>query len=103
VRDTADELSKLESETDGAKVDATTKDEVERQAEVDDGLLPQRWEDTVLPGVLRPKRSVYLRLDPDVREWFKAHGRGYQTRINAALRAFVRARKEGEHSGQKPR
>ena len=51
VRYTADELSKLESETDWAKVDATTKDEVERQAEAHHGPLPERWEDAVLPGV----------------------------------------------------
>jgi hypothetical protein len=51
VRYTADALSKLESETDWAKVDSTTKDKVERQAEADHGPLPERWEDTVLPGV----------------------------------------------------
>ncbi|HEY2808491.1 MAG TPA: BrnA antitoxin family protein [Steroidobacteraceae bacterium] len=35
-----------------------------------------------------PKRSVSLRLDADVLAWFKAQGRGYQTRMNAVLRAF---------------
>jgi uncharacterized protein (DUF4415 family) len=35
-----------------------------------------------------PKASVSLRLDADVLEWFKSHGRGYQTRMNAVLRAF---------------
>jgi uncharacterized protein (DUF4415 family) len=35
-----------------------------------------------------PKASISLRLDADVLAWFKAHGRGYQTRINAVLRAF---------------
>jgi uncharacterized protein (DUF4415 family) len=98
VHYTADELSKLKSETDWAKVDATTREEVERQAEADDGPLPEGWEDTVVLGVPGPKRGVYLRLDPDVLDWFKANGRGYQTRINAVLRAFVRARKEREHS-----
>jgi len=37
---------------------------------------------------LRPKTSVSLRIDTDVLEWFKAQGPGYQTRINAVLRAF---------------
>jgi uncharacterized protein (DUF4415 family) len=37
-----------------------------------------------LPG----KASVSLRLDRDVLEWFKAQGPGYQTRMNAVLRAF---------------
>jgi uncharacterized protein (DUF4415 family) len=31
------------------------------------------------------------RIDVDVLEWFKARGSGYQTRINAALRAFKEA------------
>jgi uncharacterized protein (DUF4415 family) len=102
VRYTAEELSRLKSETDWAKVDATTSEEVERQAEADDGPLPEGWEDTVALGVPGPKRGVYLRLDPDVLEWFKAHGRGYQTRINAVLRAFVQARKAREPSERKP-
>ena len=34
------------------------------------------------------KTSVSLRIDTDVLEWFKAQGPGYQTRINAVLRAF---------------
>ena len=32
------------------------------------------------------KRRVTMMLDPDVLEHFKAGGRGWQTRINAALR-----------------
>jgi uncharacterized protein (DUF4415 family) len=34
------------------------------------------------------KALVSLRLDQDVLEWFKGQGAGYQTRINAVLRAF---------------
>ena len=37
------------------------------------------------------KETVTLRLDPDVLSWFRREGRGYQTRINAVLRAFVQA------------
>jgi uncharacterized protein (DUF4415 family) len=35
-----------------------------------------------------PKASISLRVDADVLEWFKAQGVGYQTRMNAVLRAF---------------
>jgi uncharacterized protein (DUF4415 family) len=38
-----------------------------------------------------PKRSVSLRIDVDVLEWFKSKGAGYQTRINSVLRAFTEA------------
>jgi uncharacterized protein (DUF4415 family) len=37
------------------------------------------------------KTLVSLRLDPDVLVWFKRQGKGYQTRINAVLRAYVKA------------
>jgi len=45
--------------------------------------------------VFKPiKRPVTLRLDADVLAWFKARGRGYQTRINLALRqAMAQQRK----------
>jgi uncharacterized protein (DUF4415 family) len=35
------------------------------------------------------KKPVTLRLDADVIAWFKAPGRGYQTRINRALRGVM--------------
>jgi uncharacterized protein (DUF4415 family) len=34
------------------------------------------------------KTSISLRVDASVLEWFKAQGPGYQTRINAVLKAF---------------
>jgi uncharacterized protein (DUF4415 family) len=50
----------------------------------------------VIRGIVRrglvplpPKTAISLRLDADVLAWFKAGGPGYQTRINAVLRAFM--------------
>lgn len=37
------------------------------------------------------KRSISLRVDPDILGWFQHQGRGYQTRINAVLKAYVEA------------
>ena len=34
-----------------------------------------------------PKTSISLRVDREVLDWFKAQGPGYQTRMNAVLRA----------------
>jgi len=49
----------------------------------------------IVKGIVRrglrpvpPKASISLRLDADVLEWFRSLGPGYQTRINAVLRAF---------------
>jgi uncharacterized protein (DUF4415 family) len=53
--------------------------------------LPQEWARAVahsgLPVPPR-KQQIALRVDVDVLEWFKAQGDGYQTRMNAVLRAF---------------
>jgi uncharacterized protein (DUF4415 family) len=46
----------------------------------------------VLP---KPKASVSIRLDQEVLDWFKAQGKGYQTRINALLRAYMEAHSKG--------
>ncbi len=39
----------------------------------------------------RPKQPISVRLDADVLEFFKSQGRGYQTRINAVLRSYMKA------------
>jgi uncharacterized protein (DUF4415 family) len=47
------------------------------------------------PEMYRPlKKPVTLRLDADVLAWFKAQGRGYQTRINSALRGVMMREKK---------
>ena len=42
----------------------------------------------------RVKQAVTIRYDQDVLEWFKAQGKGYQTRMNAVLRAYVEAHRQ---------
>jgi uncharacterized protein (DUF4415 family) len=37
------------------------------------------------------KELISMRIDQDVLGWFKAQGKGYQTRMNAVLRAYVKA------------
>jgi uncharacterized protein (DUF4415 family) len=39
------------------------------------------------------KKSVHLRLDSDVLDWFKAQGRGHLTHMNAVLRSYMQAHK----------
>ncbi len=39
----------------------------------------------------KPKTHLSVRFDEDVVEWFKHQGPGYQTRMNAVLRAYVQA------------
>ena len=35
------------------------------------------------------KKQLTIRIDADVLEWLKGHGRGYQTRINRILRVLM--------------
>ena len=53
-----------------------------------------RSAELVLPGE-GPKVPVSIRLDREVIEFFKRQGPGYQSRINAVLRAFVRTQRSG--------
>ena len=41
------------------------------------------------PPLTRPKVSTTIRLSPDVIDHFKAGGRGWQTRIDEALRDWI--------------
>ena len=46
------------------------------------------------PPVARPKVATTIRLSPEVMDYFKAGGRGWQTRIDAALRDWIRKTEE---------
>jgi len=85
-------IGRGESRTDWRRVKAMPQAKVERLADEEEGPLPEGWESTIEIGVPEPKQAVHIRLDQGVLRWFKAHGPGYQTRINAVLRAFVAAR-----------
>ena len=45
------------------------------------------------PRLTRPKVSTTIRLSQDVMDHFKAAGRGWQTRIDEALREWIRQRR----------
>ena len=77
------EIRKLEDKTDWDRLRAEGDYEGEAEFEVD-------WAraELVIPEA---KRMISLRLDADVLDFFKAQGKGYQTRINAVLRAWMEA------------
>jgi uncharacterized protein (DUF4415 family) len=60
-------------------------------------ITPEMLAGAVVRRGLRPvpkKTQIALRVDSDVLAWFKTQGRGYQTRINALLRAYVDAHRQ---------
>ncbi len=105
VRATADEIEAMrargDTRSDWKAAEAMSQAEVERLADEDDGPLPEGWESTVEIGVPEPRQSIHIRVDASVLRWFRSHGPGYQTRMNAVLRAFVQARQREEMSAPK--
>jgi uncharacterized protein (DUF4415 family) len=89
------QLSKMKDLTDWERVNAMTEEEIERNAREDPDNPPWTEEEWARARVVFPqgKAPVTLRLDKDIIAWFRQHGRGYQTRINAVLRAYVEAQK----------
>jgi len=67
--------------------------EINARALADPDALPTDrafWKNAVI--VQRTKKfPVTVRLDTDVLAWFRARGKGYQTRINAVLRSYMQA------------
>jgi uncharacterized protein (DUF4415 family) len=51
------------------------------------------WTEAVAPEQSR-KKLISLRVDPEVLDFFKAQGPGYQTRMNAVLTAYMQVKKE---------
>ena len=77
-------------------------DDVEVPELADDDLKRMRPASEVVPEVVEafkrsrgrppkenPKVSTTLRLDPEVLDYFREEGKGWQTRINEALREYV--------------
>ncbi|MBA2334886.1 MAG: BrnA antitoxin family protein [Blastocatellia bacterium] len=55
---------------------------------------PEFWANAIIRKGLKPaprKQQLTLRVDNDVVEFFKEQGRGYQTKINQLLRAYMDA------------
>jgi uncharacterized protein (DUF4415 family) len=81
--------------TDWARVDALTDKQIADAVRGDPDAVPLDidWSDAVL--VVPPKKkAISIRLDEDVLDYFKRGGDGYQRRMNAVLRAFMKGRKK---------
>ncbi len=94
TRISAVQARKTKGRTDWKRVRRLTDTEIERSAGDDPDAAMTTAADWANAKVVWPrgKSPVTLRLDNDVLEWFRQRGRGYQTRINAVLRAFIEAK-----------
>lgn len=54
-------------------------------------ISPEMFARAIIRKGLKPatrKSQITLRIDSDVLEWFRARGSGYQSQMNAILRAY---------------
>ena len=84
--------------TDWKRIDAM------RDEDIDFSDSPKLGPDFFANAILwpGPKKQITLRIDPDVFTFFRKHGRGYQSTMNAVLRKYMEARKE-RAAGGRPR
>ena len=83
--------SKKFIKSDLARID-TLKDADIDYSEIPDlsTLGEEFWAKAVVKRA-EPKAQVTIRVDREVLDWFKAQGKGYQSRMNAVLRAYKEA------------
>ena len=92
---TAEELQEMrrrgETYTNWERAGAMTQDEIEAQiaADPDEAGMVYDW-DNATTEMPKPKADLHMRIDRDVLDYFRSSGRGYQTRINAVLRSYVK-------------
>ncbi len=80
------------SQTDWERVDKRRDEDIDFSDSPE--VTPEMFAKAVLRKGLKPvsrKTQVTLRIDEDVLTWFKQQGKGYQTRINALLKAYKEA------------
>jgi len=83
------------SQTDWKRVDALKDSEIDFSDTAE--LTPEMFARAVVRRGLKPvprKVLLTLRVDRDVLEWYRRQGPGYQTRINALLRAYMQERRK---------
>jgi uncharacterized protein (DUF4415 family) len=82
------------SQTDWARLQTMPDNEIDLSDSPE--LTPEIFARAIVRRGLQPvlrKSQLTLRLDQDVLEWFRQQGQGYQTQINALLRAYMNAHK----------
>ena len=99
TRVTLDEAKEMESQTDWEALEKKTDEEIREAVEGDPDtyFLDEDWfEAATFVNPSAEKERISIRLDKDILEFFRAEGRGYQSRINKVLREYMTVRKYSE-------
>jgi uncharacterized protein (DUF4415 family) len=89
-------LERRKSETDWARLDAMTDEEIEASIANDPDWQEFKdldWSEGVV--VIPPKKKpISIRVDQDVLDFFKNDGAGYQRHMNAVLRSYMKQKRK---------
>ena len=80
--------------TDRERLDRLTDADIAAAAAADPDAAPiadAAWFRDATLVLPEPKQAISLRIDPDVLAWYRDQGPGYQSRMNAVLRAYAEA------------
>ena len=102
VRYSADDLRRMaatgETSADWSRFDALTDEEIGAIRRADPDFQTIDWS-TAVAVYPQPKQALSIRVDQDVLDFFKASGKGYQTRMNAVLRHYMQETLKGKKAG----
>jgi uncharacterized protein (DUF4415 family) len=88
---TLSRYSPIRGKTNLAVLRDLTDEQIEEAVRNDPDAVPLDidWSDGVVVMPIK-KKAISIRIDEDVLEFFKREGDGYQGRINAVLRSYIR-------------
>jgi len=83
--------SKKSIKSDLARIDALKDADIDYSEIPDLSTLGEEFWSKAAVKRAEPKAQVTIRVDREVLDWFRAQGKGYQSRMNAVLRAYKEA------------
>lgn len=72
------------------QIDAIKEEDIDYSDIPDLSNNHEFWSQAILI-MPKTKKQLTVRLDPDILDWLRSQGKGYQTKINAILRSYMRA------------
>jgi uncharacterized protein (DUF4415 family) len=88
----------MEDTSDWERVEGLTDADIAQAIADDPNAAPALddafWRNAEILDPRHEKSTITMRVDDDVLDFFKGGGSGYQSRMNAVLRAYVYARRE---------
>jgi uncharacterized protein (DUF4415 family) len=99
---TLEEIENMPSDTDWERVHSLTDADIEKAIAEDSDAAPilgkEFWENArlIMPESGK-KLQITIKVNPRTLAWFKKQGKGYQSRMNAVLDAYVNT-KESERA-----